>query len=140
MEIHKFLLRYSSIDKQLHDPAQNNQYLLDELLGLLKRDKNDPLGYRNIVPHVLLETGREQECYDFIKWWNLNRSSETCSSSNVPFFKLNNKSHDACEDPSELIESGLSLSQLVALTHLKLRLYLDFDAISNPDVDIFISD
>ena len=56
----------------------------------------------------------------------------------MPFFKLTIKGDDACEDPSALIESGLSLSQLVALTHFKLRLYLDFDAISNPDVDIFI--
>ena len=56
----------------------------------------------------------------------------------MPFSKLNIKSHDACDDPSELIESGLSLSQLVALTHLNLRLFLDFDAISNPDADLFV--
>ena len=56
----------------------------------------------------------------------------------MPFFKLTIKSHDACEDPSALIEPGLSLSRLVALTHLKPRLYLDFDAISNPDVDLLI--
>lgn len=56
----------------------------------------------------------------------------------MPFFKLNIRNHDACEDPSELIELGLSLSQLVALTHLKLRLFLDFEAISMPDVDLYI--
>lgn len=136
MEAHKLLLQYSRIDKLLHDPLEAKEYVLEELLSLLKKDLNDPLGLSDIIPHVLLGLDREQECYDFIWGWDLQRKNSSCSSCDAPISHLNVKGKDACEELTGLIESGLSLSHLVALTLLKLRLYRDFDAISDRDVDL----
>nr|CEG04890.1 unnamed protein product [Fusarium clavum] len=120
MEAHKLFLQYDRIDRQLHDPLQNKARVLDELLFQFNRHPDDVLGLSNIVPHVLLELGREQECYDFI-----------CGSCrNTPISRHQVHGNDVCEELSVFMEADLSLSHLVALTLLKLRLYLDFDAMS----------
>jgi ribonuclease HI len=50
-----------------------------------------------------------------------------------PFFDT--KGANACESPRALLQTGLSLSHLVALTLLKLRISLDLDAFSSAEFD-----
>ncbi|KAH7180007.1 uncharacterized protein B0J16DRAFT_348042 [Fusarium flagelliforme] len=120
MEAHNLFMQYNRIDRQLHDPLQNKKHVLEELLFQLNRHPDDPLRLSDIIPHVLLELGREQECYDFV-----------CGSCrNTPISRHQVQGNDACEELSVFMEADLSLGHLVALTLLKLQLYLDFDAIS----------
>ena len=42
---------------------------LDHLLDMLRLCRGDNMGVRDSVPALYLRLGREQECYDFIKWW-----------------------------------------------------------------------
>jgi len=92
----------------------------------------DDLRTREYIPHLLLKLHRDQSCYDFVKWWaefnyqTLYHGGYDLSDTTFPFLDI----HDA--DPFEPVDrlcaSGLSLSHLVALTLLKLRLYLDISA------------
>lgn len=54
--------------------VQNALEQFNDMLRLCRSDKlrlcrNDKLGARDIVPHLLLWLGRDQEWYDFLKWW-----------------------------------------------------------------------
>ncbi|GKU21556.1 unnamed protein product [Fusarium langsethiae] len=132
MEAYKMMLQFPGVDELLQSPSKDETELaLDELWNMLKKDHTDPLHLSDIIPHVLLELGEEQKCYDFIKWSSLHGPRSSSSNTKSPFFDL--EGADACESLKKLGLSGLSLSQLVALTLLKLRLYMDLDAISDRD-------
>ncbi|KAK3290992.1 uncharacterized protein B0H64DRAFT_411105 [Chaetomium fimeti] len=97
---------------------------LDHLTDMLRLCRSDNMGVRDIIPSVLLRLGREQECYDFLKWW-ATVDHETYDWGNMDLPYLDTKGANVFEavDPS----LG-GLSHLVALTLLKLRLLLDFQA------------
>jgi hypothetical protein len=53
----------------------------DHLLDQLRLCRGDNMGLRDILPGILLRNGKEQECYDFVKWYSCH---PTCSpSSNI---------------------------------------------------------
>ncbi|SPJ81865.1 uncharacterized protein FTOL_09270 [Fusarium torulosum] len=134
MERHDMTLRLAGIDELLQSNSQDDVELaLLELWDMLKEDQADPLRLSDIIPHVLLRVGGEQECYDFIKWWAFHGSKSPNHNRNSPFF--NTKGANACESLRALLQTGLSLSHLVALTLLKLRLFLDLNAFSSAKFD-----
>ncbi|RGP69217.1 ribonuclease h [Fusarium longipes] len=128
------LVHFAGVDELLQSSSEDEvEMALTELWVMLKKDRTDPLHLSDIIPHVLLQLGDEQKCYDFIKWCASNHSITPSSYPKTPFFDLDGA--DVFESPSTLMQSGLGLSHLVALTLLKLRLYLDLDAISERDFD-----
>ncbi|KAL6924026.1 hypothetical protein FSST1_001300 [Fusarium sambucinum] len=134
MESYKIKLQLPGVDELLHSPSdEETELALEELWNMLKKDRTDPLHLSDIIPHVLLELGEEQKCYDFIKWCALRGPKTPSSSLNTPFFDLTGA--DACEPLAKLRLSCLSLSHLVALTLIKLRLYMDLDAIAERHFD-----
>lgn len=42
---------------------------LEHTLDLFRLNRSDNLGVRNLVPSLSIRLGRDQECYDFLKWW-----------------------------------------------------------------------
>ncbi|RSL51059.1 hypothetical protein CEP54_011599 [Fusarium duplospermum] len=105
---------------------------LERFEDLLHECRSDDLRVRDIIPHILLRLGREQECYDFLKWWaNINDKDHfngryDWKDKTLPF--LNVRGADPFEPLNKLSLKALSLSQLVALTLLKVRLCLDIEA------------
>lgn len=130
MERNAISLRLAGVDELLQSDSQDDAELaLLELWDMLKEDRADEDRVSDIIPHVLLRVGGEQECYDFIKWWVFHGSKPRTDKRNSPFF--NTKGANPCESPRALLQKDLSLSHLVALTLLKLRLFLDLEAISS---------
>ncbi|KAF7543498.1 hypothetical protein G7Z17_g10690 [Cylindrodendrum hubeiense] len=103
---------------------------------MLRLSRSDGLGVRDIIPHLLLRLGREQECYDFLKWWATidGNSRYDWSDATLPYLDLHEA--DAFESVDMFCSGTHSLSHLVALTLLKLRLYLDLSAYGDPE-DVF---
>ncbi|KAI1090317.1 hypothetical protein F5B19DRAFT_504121 [Rostrohypoxylon terebratum] len=91
---------------------------------MLRPCRPDNLGIRDIVPGLLLRLGREQECYDFLKWWAVVDDDYDWGDVSLPYLDICGA--DAFEAVNAFA-SGLSLSQLIILTLLKLRLYLDIE-------------
>ncbi|KAI8623570.1 hypothetical protein F5Y19DRAFT_468400 [Xylariaceae sp. FL1651] len=98
---------------------------------MLRLCRSDNLGIRDIIPGLLLRLGREQECYDFLKWWATIDDKHHYNGRydwgdiSLPYLDI----HGA--DVLEAVDTfagRLSLSQLVILTLLKLRLYLDMES------------
>ena len=41
----------------------------DHVMDILRLNHSDNMGVRDMVPSLKLRLGRDQECYDFCKWW-----------------------------------------------------------------------
>lgn len=104
---------------------------LEHFLDMMRLNPSDNLGVRDIMPHALLRLGLEQACYDFLRWSAIDLGTDPATSSAY------SAGADAFE-PLDTFRSGEyvpSLSQLVALTLLKLRLYLDLLAVEGAECD-----
>ena len=121
--------RFAAADALLQiDTAAAVEKALEHFTDMLRLNRSDNLGVRDIIPHLLLRLGREQKCYDFLKWWGIVDDVYDWHDVTKPYLDIRNA--DAFE-PVDIFRSGdfkLSFSQLVALTLLKLRLYLDLEA------------
>jgi ribonuclease HI len=119
--------RFHAADALLKvDNADAIEQALDHYTDMLRLCRTDNLGVRDIVPGLLLRLGREQECYDFIKWWATVALDDNYDWSDTTLPYLDTRDADAFE-PVDMITKGASLSHLVMLTLLKLRLRLDLE-------------
>lgn len=98
---------------------------------MMRIDRGDPFGAADYIPPLLLRLDREQECYNFLKWWAIRNDAgndDRGGYGHGPRFPLEYPPADAFEPLSRMRPRGLttlSLSQLVSLTLLKLRLRID---------------
>ncbi|KAI0405846.1 hypothetical protein F4802DRAFT_560935 [Xylaria palmicola] len=90
---------------------------------MLRLCRSDNLGVRDIVPGLLLRLGREQECYDFLKWWAV--TDDGWGDASRPYLDI--RGADTFEAVGAF-PGNLSLSQLAILALLKVRLYLDIES------------
>ncbi|GAP86908.1 putative zinc finger domain-containing MYND-type [Rosellinia necatrix] len=97
---------------------------------MLRLCRSDNLGIRDIVPSLLLRLGREQECYDFLKWWSVIDDEHHYNGKydwgdpSLPYLDICGA--DAFE-AVDFFASHSNLCQFVTLVLLKLRLYLDIE-------------
>lgn len=94
-------------------------------LDMLRLNRGDNQGVREQVPALYLRLGRDQDAYDFLKWYAVSAtSSYDWRDTDLPFLDL--KGQDALEDwLACATEPVVSLSFAVAMTNLKIRLLLD---------------
>ncbi|KAI1745293.1 hypothetical protein F4680DRAFT_98436 [Xylaria scruposa] len=118
--------RFAAADALLQiDTIKAAEKALAHFQDMLRLCRSDNLGIRDIVPGLLLRLGREQECYDFLKWWAVIDDEYDWGDVNLPYLDI--RGADAFEAVGAFA-SHLSLSQLVILALLKLRLHLDIDS------------
>ena len=96
---------------------------LDHAREMLRLCRGDNLGVRGQVPSLLLRMGRDQEAYDFIKWWVTRPKDYDFGDNTQPY--LNLQGEDALEPLNDNWRWESSLSFPVEMTQLKLRLLLD---------------
>ena len=114
---------------------------LDHALGLMRLNLQDPMCVRSITPAFFLRLGRDQEAYDFCKWWVTKGSSLSCDWKNVRQLPHEMSSGGDAWEGVEVFErvrnfgdgggdsfavpSFADLSHLVAVTLVKVRMLLD---------------
>ncbi|KAI0443592.1 hypothetical protein F4803DRAFT_514699 [Xylaria telfairii] len=97
---------------------------LEHCNEMLQLNRGDNQSVRDQVPSLMLRTGRDQEAYDFLKWYLVRSRGYQYGDNTQPFLDL--KGEDAFESPrQEWLNHSISLVHLAALTHLKTRLLLD---------------
>ncbi|SPJ72155.1 uncharacterized protein FTOL_01883 [Fusarium torulosum] len=103
---------------------------LDNPLDMLRLSRSDNMGVRDIVPHLYLRLDRDQEVYDFLKWY-----ATTGTESNYDWGDMDNpyldvKDADVLEEPLDAWSNGrfLSLSHVAAVILIKVRVLLDLQA------------
>lgn len=98
---------------------------LEHLRDLLRLSEDDDLGVRELVPGTMLRLDLDQECYDFIKWWETadpGNDKKRGDKTLLPFLDVHGA--DPLEDLTFLGEHN-DLSSLVCLLILKLKLLID---------------
>ncbi|KAG4261933.1 hypothetical protein FPRO03_11401 [Fusarium proliferatum] len=99
---------------------------LRESLEMLRLCRGDNLSVRSQVPGLYLRLGRDQEAYDFIKWYAMKGGSNyDWRDMSLPFLDL--QGEDAFE---AVIEKPLyyDVSFKMALTLIKIRLLKDLES------------
>jgi hypothetical protein len=108
---------------------------LQHLMDMLRLCRTDGAGARNLVPSLFLRLGKDQECYDFVKWWHTTGQDSHYDWEDMSLPFLDVKDADVFEDVFEPVvvftEKCLALSHTVSVTLLKVRLLLDVRALQS---------
>jgi hypothetical protein len=100
---------------------------LNESLELLRLCRGDSMGVSSQVPALYLRLGRDQDAYDFIKWYGVKGdSSYDWRDMSLPYLDL--KGEDAFEPVLEKPHYH-DVGFTVALTLIKIRLMKDLESL-----------
>ena len=105
------------------------------LMDILRLCRSDNMGVRDLVPALALRLGKDQECYDFCKWWATTGDDSHYDWGNMSNPYLDVKNADVFESPRKyFVKEFGSLSHIVAIALLKIRLLMDVRALQNSSV------
>lgn len=102
------------------------QEALDHFKDMLRLCRSDNMGVRDLVPALMLQLDQDQECYDFIKWYQTEgqRSDYDWGDMDLPF--LNFKDADVFEATGFMDQGKFGdAHHCAALILLKLKLLND---------------
>ena len=88
-------------------------------MDLLRLSGRDIMAIREKVPGLKLRLGKDQECYDFCKWWATTNGEGQCDWSNMSYPYLDVKDAQIYESPQNIFGD---LHHCVAVTLIKIRL------------------
>ena len=106
---------------------------LGHLLDMLRLCHGDNMGLRDIVPGLLLRLGRDQQCYDFLKFWQevFKGMHSPSGDEDEPFLHI--RDADSFEAVDLFCSRHTPLSYVAPLTLLKTRLLLDLLTLRNSE-------
>ncbi|EXJ96377.1 hypothetical protein A1O1_01503 [Capronia coronata CBS 617.96] len=98
---------------------------LDHLRDMMRLCRSDNMGLRDIIPSLMLQLDMDQECYDFIKWYQTEgqRGDYDWDNMDLPFFNI--KGANVLEDVGYLDRKWGGVQHLSAVMLLKLKLLID---------------
>ncbi|KAF4627905.1 hypothetical protein G7Y89_g10247 [Cudoniella acicularis] len=110
------------------------QAAFDHIMDILRLCRSDNMGVRSQAPALFLRLGKDQECYDFIKWWSTTgeRDDYDWGDMDMPYLDL--KGEDVFEPVDLYTEEFHDLGHTVAITLLKIKLLLDVKALHSSTV------
>ena len=95
-------------------------------MDILRLCSSDNMGIRDKVPALKLRLGKDQECYEFCKWWATTNGEGPCDWGNMSHPYLDVKDADPFEQPQKFfIKKFGDVNHCVAITLLKIRLLMD---------------
>lgn len=100
------------------------QDMISHLQHMMQLGRSDNMGLWNKVPLLMLRLGKDQQCYDFIKWY-CTTGDEQYDWGDVSFSFLDLKDADVLEEPTHLIKAYNALQFQAAVLILKVKLLLD---------------
>lgn len=94
---------------------------------MLRLSRTDAIGIRQILPGLLLQLDRDQQCYDFVKWWFVESQDESYIED-APRY-LTTRNADTFEDVDIFNTKFPDFDQLIAVLLLKLKVLADVRAL-----------
>lgn len=107
------------------------QESLHHLLDMLRLDRSDNMELRDMVPALFIRLGRDQDAYDFAKWWTTRGRGYHWGDMSLPHLHL--KDEDAFEEPKWWIGSQVGLSHASAVMLVKVRILGDLRSMQNAE-------
>ncbi|TFK18004.1 hypothetical protein FA15DRAFT_689881 [Coprinopsis marcescibilis] len=117
----RFNLVAEIVKVNTHDAATA---ALGHLLDMLRLCRGDNQGVRDLVPALYLRLNRDQECYDFSKWYQTEgiRGDYNWGDMNLGFLDLKNE--DVMESAAVFCDQW-GTSHAIPVTLMKVRMLLD---------------
>ncbi|KAK1215710.1 hypothetical protein PQX77_021672 [Marasmius sp. AFHP31] len=106
------------------------QSALDHILNMLRLCRSDNIGVRSIAPALYLRLGRDQDCYDFCKWWATCDPDGHYDWGNMELPYLSTKDADVFEPANPFLKRFPDLAHTVSITLLKIRLLIDLQTLA----------
>ena len=105
--------------------AESVEAQLDHLMDMLRLCRGDNMGVRDLVPALMLRLNKDQECYDFIKWWVVVSQNPhyDWGDNSLPYLDIKNA--DIFEPVDRFCGHFRAASYFSSLTLLKIKLLLD---------------
>src|SRR4051794_23568030 len=101
------------------------QAALGHILEMLRLCRGDNMGVRDHAPALFLRLGKDQDCYDFCKWYATEGQRGDYDWGNMELGFLDVKNADTFESPKLWTGEWTDLSHAVAVTLIKVRLLID---------------
>ncbi|MCJ1400705.1 hypothetical protein MMC11_003913 [Xylographa trunciseda] len=101
------------------------------VMDMLRLCRSDNMGIRDLLPSLKLRLGRDQQCYDFCKWWATTGQERDYDWGDLDNPYLDVKGADVFEPPLKHFVASYDLSHTAAITLLKIRLLIDVRALHN---------
>ena len=96
---------------------------------LLRLDRNDQVDIHLAIPAFYLRLGKHQDCYDFCLWWLSKARDEDFKPRDLDLPNPSVKNADVLKLNDRLL-FGSELCHTIAITLLKVELYLDISTLS----------
>jgi hypothetical protein len=110
------------------------QAAFNHIMDLLRLCRSDNMGVRQLVPALFLRLGKDQGCYDFVKWYATTGEESGYDWGDMSMPYLDVKDADIFEPVDLLIRNGTDLSYAVSVALMKIRLLLDVTHLQNSAV------
>lgn len=103
------------------------QAAYDNTRDLLRLCRGDNMGVRELLPSLLLRLGRDQECYDFVKWYADDRPTYDWGDPSLPYLDI--KDADVLERVDMFTGDSCKTCHSIAVTLIKIRLLLELQTL-----------
>ncbi|QLI63649.1 uncharacterized protein G6M90_00g002010 [Metarhizium brunneum] len=130
--------RYALVDAMLitygtaGGPVDVVQMSLDHLLDMMRLCRSDNLCLRKLIPGLYIRLGRDQDAYDFMKWYATTGQKTDYNWGNMEEPFLDTKDADVLEAPVKSWKGRvLDPNHVVAVVLIKVRIMLDLQVIQN---------
>lgn len=107
------------------------QTAVDHIMDMLRLNRSDNMGLRNLVPAQLLRLGRDQDAYDFVKWWATCDPDGDYDWGDMELPCLSTRGADALEEPEWWTGEFLNLSHASTVVLIKMRLIFTLRDLQN---------
>ncbi|CAG8386228.1 unnamed protein product [Penicillium salamii] len=105
--------------------SQSAEARLNHFMDMLRLCRSDNMGVRDIVPGLMLRLNKDQECYDFIRWWQVVNEDSRYDWGNIDLPYLDVKNADVFEPVKAFCGNFPDLSHLTCLCLLKIKLLFE---------------
>ncbi|KAK8218852.1 hypothetical protein IWZ01DRAFT_166762 [Phyllosticta capitalensis] len=111
------------------ETIEGNSLALDHSMDMIRLNRSDNLGMRSLIPTLLMRLGREQECYDFLKWWAKTSQDEHYDWGDTDLPHLDIKNADVFESVDLFCKKFFDLGGTFVIMLLKTKILLDLRAL-----------
>lgn len=108
------------------------QLAFDEVWDMLRLCRSDNMGMRDLAPGLFLRLGKNQECYDFIKWHAQDHDDYDWGDMSLPYLDI--KDADILEPVTIFVRKWFDTCHAVAITLIKILLFLELKNIQDSEV------
>lgn len=107
------------------------QSAFDHIMDMLRLCRSDNIGVRDLAPALFLQLNKDQECYDFLKWYATTGQEGDYNWGNMDLGFLDVKNADAFEPVDVFVREFADLGHTLSITLIKIRMLGDLRSLQS---------